>query len=146
MYDLKPKSLKTNISQAITYTLNAIKKRSVIFIISDFIDEDYINNLKAMAKKHDLVVIQINDKREKEIPNLGIIPVYDKEEKKTTWVNTSSASFKKQITKTYKQNTDELKKVCRKFQINYLSVDTDENYVPKMIRLFKVRNKSVKRA
>jgi uncharacterized protein (DUF58 family) len=146
LYDLKPKSSKTNISQAITYTLNAIKKRSVIFIISDFIDEDYINNLKAMAKKHDLVVIQINDKREKDIPNLGIIPVYDKEEKKTTWVNTSSASFKKQITKTYTQNTDELKKVCRKFQINYLSVDTDENYVPKMIRLFKVRNKSVKRA
>ncbi len=146
LYQLEPKSLKTDISQAISYTLNAIKKRSVIFLISDFIDDGYIKNLKAMAKKHDLVIIQVNDKREKEIPNLGIIPVYDKEEGKTTWVNTSSSSFKKQINKTYAQNTEELRQVCRKFQINYLSVDTEENYVPKMIRLFKVRNKTVKRA
>jgi len=145
LYELKPKSSKTNISQAITYTLNAIKKRSVIFIISDFIDEGYIKNLKAMGKKHDLIVIQVNDKREKDIPNLGIIPVYDIEEKKTTWVNTSSAYFKNQLNKTYSKNTEELKAICRKFQINYLSVDTGENYVPKLIKLFKVRNKLVKR-
>jgi len=146
MYNLKPKSAKTDISQAISYTLNTIKKRSIIFIISDFIDDGYFKNLKAIAKKHDLVIIQVNDKREKEIPNLGIIPVYDKEEKKTIWANTSSSSFKKQINKTYNENTAELIRVCKKFQINYLSIDTGENYVPKMIRLFKFRNKSVKRA
>jgi uncharacterized protein (DUF58 family) len=146
MYDLKPKSTKTSISSAISYTLNAIKKRSVIFIISDFIDDNYINNLKAMGKKHDLVVIQILDKREKNIPNLGIIPVFDSESKKTTWVNTSSPSFKNSINKTYTKNSKELQDVCRKFQINFISIETDENYVSKLIKLFKVRNKSVKRA
>ncbi len=146
MYDLKPKSSKTDIGKAISYTLNAIKKRSVIFIISDFIDEGYTQNLKALGKRHDVVVIQINDKREKDIPNLGIIPVFDRENKKTTWVNTSSSYFKNQLNKTYFESKEDLVHLCRKFQINFLSIDTDENYVPKLIRLFKVRNKTVKRA
>lgn len=146
MYDLKPESSKTDIGNAISYTLNAIKKRSVIFIISDFIDEGYSQNLKAMAKKHDVIVIQITDKREKDIPNLGIIPVFDRENKKTTWVNTSSAYFKNQLNKTYFESKENLVRICRKFQINFLSIDTDENYIPKLIRLFKVRNKTVKRA
>ena len=146
MYDLQPVSSKTDIGNAISYTLNAIKKRSIIFIISDFIDSGYMKNLKALAKKHDVVIIQVNDKREKAIPNLGIIPVFDKESKKTTWVNTSSSYFKNQLDMTYIQSKEELVHLCRKFQINYLSVDTEENYVPKLIRLFKVRNKTVKRA
>lgn len=146
MYNLEPKSSKTDISKAISYTLNALKKRSVVFIISDFIDEDYYKNLKAMGKKHDLVVIQVNDKREKQVPNLGIIPVYDQEARKTTWVNTSSAYFKKHLNKTYSENANQLRDICRKFQINYVSIDTNENYVSKLIRLFRVRNKTVKRA
>lgn len=144
--DLKPISTKTNINDAIVHTLNTVKRRSVIFLISDFIDEGYEKNLKALAKKHDLVVIQIHDKRETDIPNLGIIPVFDKENKKTIWVNTASSYFKKQLDKTYSKNTNELTNICRKFQINHLSLDTNEDYVPKLIRLFKVRNKTVKRA
>jgi len=146
LYDLKPQSTKTDINKAIVYTLNAIKKRSVIFIISDFIDEGYHKNLKALAKKHDLVVIQINDQRENNIPNLGIIPVYDKESRKTKWVNTSSFYFRSQIDHTYSQNKQHLVEICRKYQINFLAIDTQEDYVPKLIRLFKVRNKTVKRA
>jgi len=143
--DLKPVSTKTNINDAIVYTLNSVKKRSVIFLISDFIDDGYQKNLKALAKKHDLVVIQVHDKRETDVPNLGIIPVFDKENKKTIWVNTASSYFKKHLNKTYTENTDELTNICRKFQINHLSLDTNEDYVPKLIRLFKVRNKTVKR-
>lgn len=145
LFDLKPKSTKTDINKAIVYTLNAIKKRSVIFLISDFIDEGYHKNLKALSKKHDLVVIQINDQRENNIPNLGIIPVFDKESRKTTWVNTSSSYFRSQIDRTYSQNKQNLIEICRKYQINFLAIDTQEDYVPKLIRLFKVRNKTLKR-
>ena len=143
--ELDPVSLKTDINKAIVYTLNAVKKRSVIFLISDFIDEGYQKNLKALAKKHDLVVIQVKDTRETNVPNLGIIPVYDKENRKTIWVNTASSYFKKQLDNTYNKNTEELIDICRKFQINHLEVNTNEDYVPKLIRLFKVRNKTLKR-
>lgn len=145
LQELRPKSLKTDINKAVIYTLNAIKKRSVIFIISDFIDEGYYKNLKALGKKHDLILIHVNDRRETNVPNLGIIPVFDKESRSTVWVNTASSYFKNQLNQTYSKNTDELTEVCKKFQINHLEITTDEDYVPKLIRLFKVRNKSLKR-
>ena len=146
LQQLKPKSLKTNLNKAIVYTQNAVKKRSVVFIISDFIDEGYAKNLKALGKKHDLVAIQIKDNRETNVPNLGIIPVFDKENRKTVWVNTASSYFKNQLDQTYSKNTKELLDICKKYQINHLEINTSEDYVPKLIRLFKVRNKSLKRA
>ena len=139
-------SKKTDLNKCIMYALNAIKRRSVIIFISDFIDEGYENNLKAMARRHDLITIQINDKRETQVPNLGIIPIWDKENEKKIWVNTSSSTFRKSLDKTYKENKTHLANFCRKHQINYLAIDTDEDYVPQLIKLFRVRNKSLKRA
>ncbi|MBT1702453.1 DUF58 domain-containing protein [Chryseosolibacter indicus] len=142
---LKPKSLKTNLSKAISFALNTIKRRSVIILISDFIDEDsYFHNLKSLARIHDLVVIQISDKRETRLPKLGIIPVLDKETKQTLWINTSFGDFREKITKRFLQRKTELDQFSRKHQINFLSLDTDEDYVPQLLRLFKVRNKSLK--
>ena len=146
LQELKPQSLKTDLNKAIVYTQNAVKKRSVVFLISDFIDEGYSKNLKALGKKHDLVAIQIKDNRETNVPNLGIIPVFDKENRKTVWVNTASSYFKNQLDRTYSKNTDELLDICKKYQINHLEINTNEDYVPKLIRLFKVRNKTLKRA
>ena len=144
IYNLSPVSTKTDINHALMFTLKSLKKRAVIFVISDFIDEGYHNNLKAMAKKHDLIVIQISDKRETLLPKLGIVPVYDKENKKTVWVNTSSAGFRSKLINTYVNNKEELVKFCKKHQINFMSVDTNEDYVPQLIKLFKVRNRTIK--
>lgn len=141
---LKPQSLKTNLSKAIAFALNAIKRRSVIILISDFIDEGYFHNLKALARRHDLVIIHVSDKRETKLPKLGIIPVIDKESHKTLWVNTSFGDFRKQISQHHEQRRTELEKFCRKHEVNFISLDTDEEYVPKLLRLFKVRNKSMK--
>ena len=144
IFALEPKSAKTDINDALIFTLKSIKKRAVIFIISDFIDEGYHANLKAMAKKHDLIVIQISDKRETLLPKLGIIPVYDKENKKMVYVNTSAGSFRSKLIDTYVNQKDALETLCKKHQINYLSIDTNEEYVPQLIKLFKIRNKSLK--
>lgn len=141
---LKPQSLKTNINNALSFVLNAIKRRSVIILISDFIDDDYFQNLKALAKRHDLVVIHISDKRETRLPKLGIVPVIDQETKKTLWVNTSFSDFREKISARLTDRKIELERFSRKHQINFLSLDTDEDYVPKLLRLFKVRNRSVK--
>jgi uncharacterized protein (DUF58 family) len=142
---LKVQSLKTNLNKALAFVLNAIKRRSVVILISDFIDDqDYFNNLKALAKRHDLVVIHISDKRETKLPKLGIVPVTDKETKETIWVNTSFSDFRQKISKRLEDRKTILEKFSRKHQINFISLDTDEDYVPKLLRLFKVRNKSVK--
>lgn len=145
LFDHVPQSTKTNLNKALIYALNTIKRRSVVILISDFIDEQYYDNLKAMAKRHDLVVLHISDKRETNIPSLGIVPVFDKENNTRRWVNTSSAFFRNSINKTYVENAEVLERFCKKHQINYLAIDTEEDYVPKLIRLFKVRNQSLKR-
>src|SRR5690606_33884301 len=94
---LKPKSLQTNLAHAISFALNIIKRRSVVILISDFIDEGYFDNLKALARRHDLVVIHISDKLESNLPGLGIVPVIDQDSGKTLWVNTSSPDFRRKI-------------------------------------------------
>lgn len=141
---LNPRSLKTNLAAAISFAMNVIKRRSVIILISDFIDEGYFNNLKALAKRHDLVMIQVTDKRETRLPALGIIPVLDKETRKTLWINTSFGDFRKKITEKHQARREELQKFCRKHEINFVSLDTDDDYVPKLLKLFKVRNKTLK--
>lgn len=144
LVNLSPKSIKTNLNKAMAFVLNAIKRRSVIILISDFIDDDYFHNLKALARRHDLVVIHISDKRETRLPKLGIIPVEDKESKKTLWINTSFGDFRQKISERLEERKDTLAHFSRKHQINFLSLDTDEDFVPKLLRLFKVRNRSVK--
>lgn len=144
LYKLKPKSTKTKINEALKFSLELIKKRSVIIIISDFIDEGYEKNLRTLAKRHDLVAIHLKDDRETKMPKLGIIPVFDKESKKTIWVNTSSGEFRKKLESRYSQGKGDLEKFCRKNEINYLEINTKDNYVPQLIKLFKLRNKSFK--
>ena len=140
LYELQAISRKTDLNAAMLYLLNIVKRRSMVIFISDFIDENYIYNLKALARKHDLIVIHLSDKRETRMPDLGILPVYDKESGKTRWVNSSSMTFRKRIKNTYADNKKTLEEFCRKQQANYLSIDTSEDYVPKLINLFKVRN------
>jgi len=142
---LKPKSKKTDIAQATLFTLNNLKKRSVIIFISDFIDEGYFHTLKGMARKHDLVMIRVTDKRETNLPKLGIVPVYEKENDKTIWVNTSFGKFRSKIKSNYAENEDKLKKFAKRHQINFISIDTEQDYVPQLLKLFKIRNKSLKR-
>lgn len=142
---LKPQSTRTNLAEALAFALNTIKRRSVVILISDFIDEEnYYHNLRALARRHDLVIIHIRDKRETNLPKLGIVPIVDKETKKTLWINTSFGNFRHLISSSLAHRTDSLEQFCRKHEINFISLDTDEDYVPKLLRLFKIRNKSVK--
>ena len=115
-------------------------------MISDFIDESFYPNMRSLAKKHDLVLIQINDNRETNLPKLGIIPIQDKESKKTLWVNTSFGDFRSRIFNHHVDRKEELSTFSKKHQINFLSINTHEDFVPKLLKLFKVRNKTKKSA
>ena len=142
LFSFSTSSRKTDLNKAIAFALNLVKRRSVMILISDFIDDNYWKNLKALSKKHDLVIIHLFDNRETNLPRLGIIPLYDQESGKTHWINTSSGAFRRKLADTFGSNQNELQKFCKKHQVNYLSVNTQENYVPMLIKLFKLRNKT----
>lgn len=142
MFLLQPKSRRTNLDQGIKYLLNLLIKKSIIFVISDFIDENFTHSLRGLSRKHDLVVIQVADKREAAIPQLGIVPLLEKESNRTIWLNTSSSDFKNAIQQTHGSNKETLADFCRRNDVNYLSINTEDDYVPQLIKLFRHRNKS----
>ncbi|MDR7132696.1 uncharacterized protein (DUF58 family) [Algoriphagus sp. 4150] len=145
IFDHENNSLKTDLNSMFMFALNLIKKRAVIVIISDFIDEGYERPFRALAERHDVVAIQLTDPRESALPSLGIIPVFDKEKGKTTWVNTAFGGFSKKIADTFTSEREHLRDLCKKNQINYLSIDTTQDIVGPLLELFKYRNKRMKR-
>lgn len=143
---LAPQSSGTNIGAGIRLALNVVKRKSIMILISDFIDLNYERELTMLAKKHDLIVLQLLDKREISFPKLGIVPLLDKETGKTIWMNTSSAAFRERYLQPYVQNQEKLIKICRQYQADFLPIYVERDYVPQLINLFRARNKIMKRS
>ena len=141
LFSIKAKSKKTDLDGAIKYTLNLLNRKAIIFLVSDFIDEGFTHSLRGLARKHDLIVVHISDKSESAIPHLGIVPLLEKESGKTVWLNTSSAEFKDVFEKTHGKNKESLADFCKRNDVNYVAIGTEEDYVPKLIRLFRHRNR-----
>lgn len=141
---IKPASLKTDLKGAMMFALNTIKRRSVVIVISDFIDEGYEHHFKAMARRHDLIAIHVRDRRETSLPNLGIVPVRDQESGETIWMNAAFGELGQKLSAVYRDRSEAVGILCRKHQINYLPLDTQEDFVPALLRLFKIRNRSYK--
>ncbi|MBZ1326515.1 DUF58 domain-containing protein [Aquirufa sp. 15D-MOB] len=139
LFKMDPESSGTDLKAALGFTLQVLKRRSLIFVLSDFIDENYYDLLRAMSQMHDLVVIQVLDKQEIKLPSLGIIPIFDPERKRTTWVNTSSKFFKNLQKEQGTQKAEELKKLCKQWQADYISIRAGEDFVPTLVKLFTVR-------
>lgn len=140
IFNMKPQSYQTDLNGGIYFTMNILKRRSIIIILSDFIDRDYDQALRTLSRKHDVVVIHLMDKREKEFPSLGIVPLFDPERRKTFWVNTALPGFSRMVRQDFMSNQASLEDACRKQKINYLNIQTTDDYVSALIRLFKIRN------
>ena len=141
LFKLQPASKKTDLNKGLKYALNFLKRRSVIFVISDFIDQEYLHSLKGMARKHDLIVIQLYDQRETLFPKVGIVPLYENETQRNIWVNSSSSKFREMIDQTHQDKAVALEDFCSRNDANYLSLSTQEDYVPQLLKLFTRRNK-----
>ena len=139
LIDFKPESKGTDITAALKYFTNVIKKRSTAFIISDFIDQHFEDALKIANKKHDMVALHLYDKAEQDLPDLGLVPLLDAETNQVKWVNTSN----KQMRIDYKANAlkrkDELKNTFKKSGVDVAEIATDHNYVKPLMNLFKRR-------
>ncbi len=135
----EPESQKTNIEEALIYMTNAIKKRCTAFIISDFIDKDFKKSLTIANRKHDIVALQIYDKRESELPSVGLIKMKDAETGQDIWIDTSSAKLRNQFHANWRERQEKIKQTLSQCGVDSVAISTDEDYVKALMKIFKQR-------
>ena len=137
LIEFKPKSRKTDIAAALKFLSSIMKKRAIVFMLSDFMDDNYEQTLKIAAKKHDLTGIRIFDKHDEEIPNLGMVPMLDSETGTVQLINTASKS----VRISYKTNalrlSDYYTNMFKRSGAGTVNTRVDENYVKKLLGYFK---------
>lgn len=142
LLDYKPESRKTDIRQAVEYLTNVIKKKCTAFIISDFIDNsDFSSPMVVANKKHDVVAIQVYDRRVEELPDVGLLRVYDAESGEECYVDTSSRSVREAHHKFWIERQNRLKSIFVKSNVDSVSVRTDQDFVKALMALFARRAK-----
>jgi len=137
----KPKNKGTEISVALRYLTNAIKKRCTAFLISDFIDpDDYKQSLRIANRKHDVVAIQVYDKLSTNLKPIGLMKVKDPETEEETWIDTSSQKVRSEYSTWWNKRQEEMHDAFRQSGVDYISVSTDDDYVKSLLQLFQQRS------
>ncbi|HHE38726.1 MAG TPA: DUF58 domain-containing protein [Candidatus Cloacimonetes bacterium] len=137
----EPKNSKTNIEKAVEYIYRLIKKRSIIFVVSDFFDQDYENSLKLLARKHDVIALRILDKSETDLPNAGLLSLRDPETGLNFTVNTSNRNIREKYKKEFAKQEAKLSVNFKKMKIDLVTLFTDKPYAPELMKFFKFRIK-----
>jgi uncharacterized protein (DUF58 family) len=140
LIEFKPKSNKTDISQALKFLSGTQKKKAIVFMISDFItDDDYEKTLKIAGKKHDITGVRVYDVREEKMTNIGLVAMQDAETGETQWVNTNSKNVRFEYEKYYNEKVNYFKDIFSKCGSGTVSTRVDESYVTKLLGYFKSR-------
>ncbi len=139
LIEFKPMSKKTDIAEALQFLIGVIKKKSIAFILSDFLSDEYEKTLKICANKHDVTGIRIYDKMEEIIPNMGIVPMLDQETDEVKLVDTSSLALRKKYQSFNMINSRRFNELFSKNGAGTLNCRTDESYVKKLLSYFKTR-------
>jgi uncharacterized protein (DUF58 family) len=137
----EPKSTKTNIKNALEYLNHVIPKRSIVFLISDFYDTQYELAMGITNRKHDFICIQIVDKLEINPPDDGFLISFDAEVDRFIPIDFSDKKFQKAWADVYQVHHNYLEKACKKHNIDYLTIDTQTDYIPLLTNLFRKREK-----
>lgn len=139
LLEFRPQSNRTEIAEALKFLSSVMKKRAIVFVLSDFIADDYEKTLKISGNKHDLTGIRIYDEREETIPNLGMVQMQDAETGRQRLINTQSRSVRNAYGDYYRQRVDYFKETFTKSGCGTLSCRVDESYVRKLLGYFKRR-------
>ncbi|NVJ88084.1 MAG: DUF58 domain-containing protein [Flavobacteriaceae bacterium] len=137
LIEFKPKSKKTNISEALRFLSSVLKKRAIVFMLSDFMDDDYEKTLKIAANKHDVTGIRVYDKHDEEIPNLGMVPMLDAETGNVILTNTSSRSVRNRYKANALRLSDYFENTFKRGGAGTINTRVDESYVMKLLGYFK---------
>lgn len=139
LIEFKPKSNKTDIAQALKFLSGTQKKKAIVFLISDFMSDDYEHTLKIASKKHDITGIRVYDTREEKMPNLGMVPMLDAETGAVELINTGSKKVRMDYEKYYHDKVKYFKETFSKCGSGVVNSRVDENYVVKLLGYFKSR-------
>ncbi|HPS24123.1 MAG TPA: DUF58 domain-containing protein [Bacteroidales bacterium] len=145
MLEFEPSGSETNISEALRFLTNAIKKRCTAFLLSDMIDVDerqyprFEEAMKIAVNKHDIAAIRLYDPREAELPAMGLVRFADAETKREQWIDTSDRNVRNAYAAWYRTSNENLNRVLNKYHVDHVQIATDQDYVQPLIRLFKSR-------
>jgi uncharacterized protein (DUF58 family) len=143
--NFSPQSNGTSINGGLTYLSKILKKKSIIFLLSDFIDTNFTRSIKIISKKHDLVAINISDKRELNIPDKGLFLLRDIETDEDFYIDFSSVSDRKYFNNIIKRNDFELKTLLKKNKVDIIEISGDDDYEKPLYNFFLKRRKQLSR-
>jgi uncharacterized protein (DUF58 family) len=140
LIEFKPESLQTNLNEGLKFFRNVQKKRSIGFVISDFLDStSYIEGFKIAKRNHDMLALRLVDSAEYKLIDLGVIQLFNAETGTKNWVNTSSEKIKQKYKENFQKFEDETSDLFRRNGIDHVKIKTGDDYIPILIQLFKSR-------
>ncbi|CAM4081106.1 DUF58 domain-containing protein [Gillisia limnaea] len=139
LIEFEPKGKSTNLTEALKYATNVLKKKAIIFVLSDFIDDGYQHSLKIISGKHDVTGIRVYDRREEEIPNIGLVQMLDRETGELMMVNTGSKSVRYAYAEYFRDRENYFRESFTRSGAGSFSTRVDESYVKKLLEYFKTR-------
>jgi len=138
-HDFENSNRRTSIKTAIDFANKISKRKSVIFLISDFIDDNFWNELKFLNFKHDVIGLQIYDSYERNFPNLGIINIHDSETGENTWIDTTSKKIRDKFQKNSIEKLNSFSKKCKNIGFDLIQISTDDDYIKFLMQFFRSR-------
>lgn len=139
LIEFEPTGRGTDIRQALRYCTNVVKKRSIAFLISDFLADNFEDALKVAGRKHDLVAIRIFDRMEMELPDAGLVRLADPESGTMQWVNTSSPAVRQLYRNNARLHEKNIRDIFKRSGIDNTNIETGENYIKPLMNLFRKR-------
>lgn len=141
LLSFNPEGNATDIKGALEYMNGTIKKRSIVFLLSDFMDQGYSKILKVVGKKHDLIGIVLDDRRENELPAIGLVKLTDAETGQERWIDTSSNRVRKMMRKTRGEAVNKRNALFLSSRIDRIQIETGKDYIKPLVQFFRLREK-----
>lgn len=139
LLEFTPEHNGTDISESLRYLTNVIKKRCTAFLVSDFRDTGYARSLQIANNKHDIVALHVHDRRERELPKVGLVRMKDNETGRERWVDTGLKRVREEYRMKWRSHQDMMTEIFRKSGVDVVALETGSDYVKPLIQLFKRR-------
>lgn len=137
----KPEGIATDIGGALEYFSRVIKRKSVVFLVSDFLSENFIKPIQIANNKHDVIAIKVTDPRETSFDNVGLIELEDAETGEVVMIDTGSREFRREFSARAEEDNLGLKKAFKLINLDFINIRTDESYIVPLINFFKMRER-----
>lgn len=141
LIDFQATGKGTNLSEGLRFLNNAIKKRSIAFLVSDFLDQGYDDALKIAAKKHDLIAIRLFDPREEELPPIGLLRAVDSESNQPIWIDTSNFKLRQHYYLWWNEQNSNRKKLFQRSGVDFIDIRVDQSYITPLVSFFRLRER-----